>query len=145
MTPGSTIDELRAQLDTLKNSSNITIGPAESVRPAVRKAVQTQGPVSAVLALFGTAAAVAVLGQLLGRQYRITDMERLALHSIGMTRRQLVEDPLARAAVPIVLGSTAAGILRCLLGAVSNRIRRTARTASGSDSTRSFTWPVHSL
>ncbi len=102
---GTTFDGLRAQLDTLPNGADLTISAIDWVPEPVRSAVRTQGQGLAVLALFAGVAAIAVIGQVLGRQHRLSDAERLALRTIGMTPRQLVADPLSRAAVPIVAGS----------------------------------------
>ncbi|MEO7572417.1 MAG: hypothetical protein ABIX10_08260 [Acidimicrobiales bacterium] len=54
-------------------------------------------------------AALAVLGQLLSRQVRPPAAQRQALTAIGLTRAQLVADPLSAVALPVVIGSVAAG------------------------------------
>ncbi len=105
LVPGTTFDGLRAQIDTLPNAADLTISAVDWVPDSVRSAVQTQAQGLAVLALFAGVAAVAVIGQVLGRQHRLSEAERLALRTIGMTPRQLLADPLSRAAVPIVAGS----------------------------------------
>jgi ABC-type lipoprotein release transport system permease subunit len=111
LAPGTSVDDLRVQLDTLPNGTDLTISDVDWVPAAVRSAVRTQGQGLGILALFAAVAAVAVIGQLLGRQYRLSGDERLALRTIGMTRRQLVADPLARAALPIIVGAIGAAIL----------------------------------
>ncbi len=111
LVPGTSLDDLRAQLDTLPNGTDLTISEVDWVPAAVRSAVRTQGQGLGILALFATVAAIAVIGQLLGRQYRLSDDERRALRTLGMTRRQLVGDPLTRAAVPIVVGAIGAAIM----------------------------------
>lgn len=111
LVPGTTLDDLRVQLDTLPNATDLTINEVDWVPAAVRSAVRTQGQGLGILALFAVVAAVAVIGQLLGRQYRISEAERLALRTLGMTRRQLLIDPLAGAAIPIVVGATVAAAL----------------------------------
>ena len=109
--PGTSLADLRAQLDMLPNGTDLTISEVDWVPDAVRSAVRTQGQGLGILALFAVIAAIAVLGQLLGRQYRMSEVERLALRTLGMTRRQIVGDPLARAAIPIVVGGIGATIL----------------------------------
>jgi FtsX-like permease family len=108
LSPESTIDDLRAQLDALTNGTDVAISPLQLVPDTVRSGVRAEAQGIGVLALFAAGAAVVVLGQLLGRQHRLSDDERLALRSIGMTDRQLVIDPLGRAAVPIIFGGLAA-------------------------------------
>ena len=56
-----------------------------------------------------------MLGQLLGRQVRASDQQALTLRAIGMSRRQLVAEPLARAAVPMLAGALAAGTISIAL------------------------------
>ena len=111
LVPGTTLDDLRVQLDTLPNGTDLTISEVDWVPDAVRSAVRTQGQGLGVLALFAVVAAVAVIGQLLGRQYRMPEAERLALRTLGMTRRQLLVDPLARAVIPIVAGAIGAAAI----------------------------------
>ena len=108
--PGRTTADLRAQLDRLDNGERFAISTVEFVPETVRTAIASQGQGLGVLALFAGSASIAVIGQLLGRQHRLSDTERLALMSIGMTRSQLVVDPLSRAAVPVVTGSVGASI-----------------------------------
>jgi ABC-type lipoprotein release transport system permease subunit len=111
LVPGTTLDDLRRQLDTLPNGTDLSISEVDWVPPAVRSAVRTQGQGLGILALFAVVAAVATIGQLLGRQYRMSEAERLALQSLGMTRRQLLIDPVARAAAPIVVGAIGAAVI----------------------------------
>ncbi len=107
LSPGATVDDLRAQLDAIPDGTEVRISSAEWVPDNVRSAVRTQGQGIGVLAIFAFAAAIAVVGQLLGREHRMSDAEQLALRAIGMTERQLLLDPLSRAAIPIVVGGVA--------------------------------------
>jgi ABC-type lipoprotein release transport system permease subunit len=106
--PGSTIDDLRAQLDELPDASQFGIERGDWVPDEVRSAVRTYGQGLAVLAGIAAVATIVVVGQLLGRQVRLAENERGVLRSMGMSRGQLVADPLARAAVPTVVGAVAA-------------------------------------
>lgn len=108
---GATLDDLRAELDTLPNGESIGLEPAEWVPEDVRQAVSTQGQGFAVVALIAAVSALAVVGQMLSRQVRRPEPERLALQAVGMTRAQVVADALGRALVPALLGGLGAGFL----------------------------------
>jgi hypothetical protein len=108
LAPGSTQDDLRRQLVGLDAAGEFGITESDWVAPEVRAAVRAQGQGLAVLAAIVAVATVVVVGQLLGRQMRVGDDERLVLRSIGMTRRQVVGDQLAAAAVPTLAGAAAA-------------------------------------
>jgi putative ABC transport system permease protein len=109
--PGSTLDDLRSQLDALPDGEVFGLDTAEWVPADVRSAVSTQGLGFAVVAAIVAIAAIAVVGQLLSRQVRLPEAVRLAMSSIGLTRGQLVADPLSTTAVPILVGSVlAAGL-----------------------------------
>ncbi len=105
LAPGATTDDLRAQLAGLPDGTSLEVSPIEWVPAVVRSSVRAQGQGVAVLALFATAAAVAMIGQVLGRHDQLPDGERIALRSLGMTRHQLIGDSLARAAVPTIAGA----------------------------------------
>ncbi|MGI9119041.1 MAG: ABC transporter permease [Acidimicrobiales bacterium] len=108
---GSTLDDLRSQLDALPGGEVFGLDTAEWVPADVRSAVSTQGLGFAVVAAIVAIAAIAVVGQLLSRQVRLPEAVRLAMSSIGLTRGQLVADPLSTTAVPILVGSVlAAGL-----------------------------------
>ena len=108
LAPGATQDDLRRQLDGLDNGDEFGITKSDWVPPEVREAVRAQGQGLAILAGIVAVATVVVVGQLLGRQVRVGDDERLVLRSIGMTRGQIVGDQLAAAAVPTLVGAATA-------------------------------------
>jgi hypothetical protein len=70
--PGASIDDLRAQLDSLPNGDVFGLEPAEWVPADVRVAVSAQGQGLAVVAAIVAAAGIAVVGQLVSRQGRGT-------------------------------------------------------------------------
>ncbi len=112
LAPGTSLDDLRVQLNTLPNGTDLAITRSRlGTRSQFAQQCARKARVSAILALFAVVAAVAVIGQLLARQYRMSEAERLALASIGMTRQQLIADPLTRAAVPIVVGTIGSAAL----------------------------------
>jgi len=115
---GSTLHDLRNQLDGLPNGSQFGINPADWVPSVVRAAVRAQGQGLAILAVIAAAATIVVLGQLLSRQVRLSETERAVLHSMGMTRRQSVADPVLRAAVPTAVGALTAIALAFLASGV---------------------------
>ncbi len=109
--PGSTLDDLRSQLDALPDGAVFGLDTAEWVPADARSAVSTQGLGFAVVAAIVAIAAIAVVGQLLSRQVRLPEAVRLAMSSIGLTPNQLVADQLSTTAVPILAGSIlAAGL-----------------------------------
>ena len=114
LTPGSTIDDLRDQLDELDDPTQFGLSPADWVPREVRAAVRAYGQGLAVLAAIAAVATVVVVGQLLGRQVRLRDDERRVLRSIGMSRPQIVGDQLAGAAVSTLLGTAAGAVLAYL-------------------------------
>lgn len=111
LTPGATIDDLREQLDALPSGDAFAVDPAQLVPDEVRSAVRVQGQGLAVVAAIVAVAAIAVLGQLLSRQTRLSAAQRRAVTAMGFTRTQVVADPLCSAALPIVAGSLVAAVL----------------------------------
>jgi hypothetical protein len=106
--PGSTVRDLRDQLNTLPDASQFGIDPGDWVPSEVRAAVSAQGQGLAILAAIVAIATTVVVGQLLGRQVRLAETERLGLTSMGMTRGQVVAEQVLAAAVPVVAGVSAA-------------------------------------
>jgi hypothetical protein len=111
LAPGATIDDLRAQIDALPQSQVFSLSPAEIVPADVREAVNVQGQGLGVLAAIVTIAALAVLGQVLSRQLRLTTDERSVLRGLGYTRGQLRFEQASRAAVVVLAGTLAAAAL----------------------------------
>lgn len=108
LSPGSTVGDLRRQLDRLPEPGQFGIDRGDWVPEVVRSAVHAQGQGLAILVAIAAVATVVVVGQLLSRQVRLSDDENVVLRAIGMTRAQVVADPLAGAAVPTVVGAAAA-------------------------------------
>lgn len=106
--PGATVDDLRAQLDELPVASQFGIDRGDWVPTEVRSSVRAYGQGLAVLAGIAAVATIVMVGQLLSRQVRLAESERLVLRSTGMTRGQVVADPLVGAAVPTTVGAVAA-------------------------------------
>jgi hypothetical protein len=109
--PGSTIADLRRQLDALPEGADFSLDRADWVPAGVRAAVQAQGEGLAIVAAIVALAAVVVLGQILGRQVRPTERELDGLRAVGFTDRQIVGDAVGRAAVPVVVGSLLAAVV----------------------------------
>jgi hypothetical protein len=104
LAPGASISDLRSQIDGLPQADRFGIEPSDPVPGVVRDAVSAQGQGLAILALIAGLATVVVVGQLLGRQVRRSEVERLVLRTTGMTRSQIVADRVLDAAVPVVAG-----------------------------------------
>jgi hypothetical protein len=108
--PGITVAELRAQLDSLKDGSSLSVGPGTVVSAEIRTAVDAQANGTWLMAAVTAVAAVVVLGQLLTRQARLTDDERDSLAAVGFTRAQAIAVGAAQAAAPAIAG-IAAGLV----------------------------------
>jgi len=106
---GTSLDDLRARLDTLLGTNDLSVKPYTLIGTDLRRAVTTQGRALWILAIVAGIAAVAALGQVVSRQTRLSPSERDRLGTIGFTDRQALVESATRAAVPIVVG--------CLLGA----------------------------
>jgi ABC-type lipoprotein release transport system permease subunit len=107
LVPGATLRDLRTQIDGLRNPDQFGIDPGDLVPSEVRDAVSAQGQGLAIQALIACVASIVVLGQLLGRQVRRAEAERLVLSAMGMTRSQVAADPLLDAAAPTFAGASA--------------------------------------
>ena len=103
--PGVSLDEFRSQLDTLPDSGTLSLAFTPLISSQLRRAVNTQGRGLWLLAVVAGIAAVAVLGQVITRQARLSAAERMPLSALGFTDRQLLTESTCRAAVPIVLGT----------------------------------------
>ena len=108
---GSTVDDLRHELDGLGGDSRFGIDPAEIVPRVVQDAASTRGTGIAVLALIVGLATVVVLGQVLARQVRRSDQQELVLQALGMSRPQRVAEQVGQAAVPVLVGALLAGVV----------------------------------
>jgi hypothetical protein len=108
LAPGATVDDLRAQLDGLPDGSQFGIDPGDVVPSTVRAAVRAQGQGLGIVAAIAAVAMIVVTGQVLSRQVRLPEVERLVLASTGMSPGQLVAEPLLVAAVPVAVGMSAA-------------------------------------
>ena len=127
---GSDTDELRTQLDSLPRSTGLSIGSGDYVSAEMHRAISTQGRGLWILAIVAGIAAVAVLGQLITRQVRLSLSERQQLTALGYTERQALIESLVRAGVPIVLGCLGARGWR-------SRAPGSSRPGSSVDSSRS--------
>jgi len=114
LAPGATVKDLRSQLAGLPRGEEFSVKEASPIASDVRTAVSAQGQGLAVLAIIAAGATIVVLGQLLSRQYRRSDDERVVLSSLGLTRTQLVAEPVAQAATAVITGTLAAVALAYL-------------------------------
>jgi FtsX-like permease family len=104
LAPGTSRADLRAELGRL-GGTPLTLKPPEIVPEQLRTAVRIQGIGYAVFAGIAALTTAIVVGQLLSRQYRLDESERVVLRSLGFTRGQLAAEPLARAAPPLLFGA----------------------------------------
>jgi predicted lysophospholipase L1 biosynthesis ABC-type transport system permease subunit len=103
---GATLADLRSQLDGVPGSFGVE--HLEWVPPEVRSAVDAQGQGLAVVTVVVGCAAIAVLGQLFVRRSRRPTAHRLVMRSLGLRRRQIIAEPVAATAVPIIAGCVVA-------------------------------------
>lgn len=109
---GVDLEQLRAELGTLPDSTELSIGPAEMISAQMRRAINTQGRGLWIVAIVAGIASIAVLGQVITRQVRLSIAERQLLAAIGFTEGQVLAESVARASPPVVFG--------CVLGAISS-------------------------
>jgi putative ABC transport system permease protein len=109
--PGFELDDLREQLDASPIGESVSVDSADVVSRAVREAVHAQGQGMWLITLAAAVAAVAALGQIVGRQTRVTPADRTKLASIGVTAGQIDAESLTRAAVPTLVGTLLAIVL----------------------------------
>ena len=114
--PGASPTRLRSELDGL-GDGEYGVTTAEVVPAIVRDAVQARGIGIAVVAAIVGIATVVVLGQIIGRQFRLPGPQRSALLALGMTDRQLVADPIARAAPSVLIGTSGALVVSLVASA----------------------------
>ena len=101
---GFSLEALQGQLDALDEREAFILEPAVIVGPSVRTAVDAQSRGLWLLAAVSAVAAVAVLGQLITRQVRLSAADRSRLSAVGFTERQIAAESVGRAAVPILIG-----------------------------------------
>ncbi len=111
---GADVADLREQLDTLRDGSNLTLDPAEWVDVEVRRAVATQANALWVVAGIVAVAGLVVVGQMASRRARLADGQRRSLSALGLTRGQLLADAIGRIAVPAAVGAVGASVLAVL-------------------------------
>ena len=112
--PGVDLTEFRAQLDAAPGLSALSLEPDVLISEAVRNAVDAQARGLWILTAVAAIAAVAVLGQVLSRQVRPSQEERERLSAIGFTRSQVLAEAIARAVIPITIGSLLGAIVAVL-------------------------------
>jgi putative ABC transport system permease protein len=106
--PGVTLEQLRAEIDTLPQPDDFSVSPADMITPTIRRAVDAQGNGLWLLAGVAAVAAIAVLGQLLGRHARVPAADSDALTALGYSGRDRFVEGLGVALMPIVLGTALA-------------------------------------
>lgn len=111
---GAGAAKLRSELDRLPDADEFGIDPVEIVPPHVRSSVAARGQGIAIVTGVLAGAALIVIGQVLSRQVRLDDEERLTLRNLGATRRQLVADPTARAVATVLPAVVPAGLIAYL-------------------------------
>ncbi len=115
LAPGSTTDDFRSQMTTIDAGAQMSVDEIAVVPGVVRTAVRTQAQGLFVLAVIVGLTALALLGQTLTRQLRITDAEVETLGALGADRRMAMVDYAAgRAVLPTVLGGIGAAVIAYL-------------------------------
>jgi ABC-type lipoprotein release transport system permease subunit len=106
----ATADELLAAARGLPGGEELSIQYDQLVSDSLRDSVQAQATGVWVVAGVCAVAVVVTVGQLLVRQLRRREAERVPLRALGYTSRQLVSESVLAAAVLIVIG-VAVGVL----------------------------------
>jgi putative ABC transport system permease protein len=96
---GSSVTQLREDLDTISQGALLRLEAATIVSPETRNAVGTQALGLWILAGIGAVGAIAALGQILLRHVRLQADERLSLSSLGYSTPQVLGEAAARAGV----------------------------------------------
>ncbi|HEY7627686.1 MAG TPA: ABC transporter permease [Ilumatobacteraceae bacterium] len=107
--PGVDLTAFRAQLDTLPSSDRLSLEEGVLVSDSARSAINAQALGLWVLAGVAGLAAIGALGQLITRNVRLSDSDRMRLSAVGYVDRQMAVECVARAAIPVV-GGTVAGV-----------------------------------
>ena len=115
MRPGTSLDDVRAQLDELPDGETLSLERAEFISPFVRTAVQAQGQGYWLLAAVAAVTAIVVLGQLITRSVRLPTEEANRLEALGFKKTQVLGESAGRAAVPIVGGAVLAVVVSASL------------------------------
>jgi hypothetical protein len=99
LTEGATEHDLRTQLTPVTGGATPLIEPVTTISSDMRTAVRGQSIGLWVLAGLGAAATSVAVGFLVARSVRLDEGERRSLAAIGCTRRQLILESTARAAL----------------------------------------------
>jgi hypothetical protein len=99
LTDGTSVEQLREQLDTIEGGELLRLEPADVIGPDTRRAVGTQALGLWILTALAGLVTTAVLGQLLVRHARLSAQETATLASLGATRLQVVGETAARAGI----------------------------------------------
>jgi ABC-type lipoprotein release transport system permease subunit len=102
--PGTTLGDLRRELDRLPQRADLDVTSGRIVSAEVRTAVDAQARGLWLMAAVGAIAAIVALGQLLARHVSLPGPERATLTAIGVSRGQQVAESVLRAAVPVASG-----------------------------------------
>ena len=108
---GASIDELRAQLDTIDGGDLLRLEPAAVIGPETRRAIDAQALGLWILAGLAGLVTIAALGQLLVRHARLSLAETSVLSSLGATRVQVAGETAARAGVVAAVAAAVAAVL----------------------------------
>jgi ABC-type lipoprotein release transport system permease subunit len=104
LAPHVSPQKLREEIDKLPGGKEVSVDAGRVISSDVRNAVDAQSQGIWVMAAVLALAALIALGQLLTRHVRLADHERVPLHAVGFTSRQLTLESLVRAAVPAGCG-----------------------------------------
>lgn len=118
LSPGATLGTLRAQLDTLPGGEALGLEAAQLVSPEVRTAVEGQAQGFWLLTAVVGVAAVVVLGQIISRTVRLSAADGPSLRAVGLDSSQLLAESVARAGVPIVVGTVLAVAVGAILSSL---------------------------
>lgn len=105
--PGVDLAAFRGQLDTLPEKDTLSLEQGVLVSESARNAIDAQALGLWALAGVGGLAAIGALGQLVTRNVRMSDSDRMRLSALGYVDRQIAVESVARAAIPVLCGTLA--------------------------------------
>jgi putative ABC transport system permease protein len=113
LAPGATADELLAAARALPGGEELSIqyDDDQLVSDSLRDSVQAETTGLWLVAGVSAVAVVAAVGQLLVRQVRRRDAERLPLQALGYTSRQLVGESVLGAGFLVIIGVAVGAVI----------------------------------
>ena len=115
---GASIDELRAQLDTIDGGELLRLETETAIPSETRRAIDGQALGLWILTGLAGLVTIAALGQLVVRHVRLSGADASVLSSLGATRVQVAGETVARAGVVATAAAALAAVLAMSASAI---------------------------